>query len=214
LKKLAWLLFVSVMSSVSVGCAQRQADEGASSALEEDMEPLRRGELPSRSKLRLEAKAVSDGWNSTNARNGDGRISTGKFALSGQPNDTQLIMSAQRLLEEYTAEQEIELAGPIDGWAQSNLQTLDGQVEDVSKKIAVDAFAQEDKDENVSPVRSQVGSVITLLGAPEDVGIVHSQSYAKVEGSPDGKLRHLTLTLFVNLKTGEFAGFYAREGWM
>lgn len=211
------LVSVATMSiSVSLlGCSQRDGDDAIRSAVEAD-EPLRQVDLTGQSRLRNESRNTSQLWIDGNAmKTGDARVVAGRFVLDkGPPSEGSLVLSAQRLLQDYVADIAIELAGDIESWKPStNNADFDTLLAEVARIVTVEGFYLEQTEENVAPIRSQMDQLVSLLGEKDDVTLVRAHSYAFVDGSPNGHLRRVSLGLCVNRVSGEFVAFFSRQGW-
>jgi hypothetical protein len=174
---------------------------------------LRNESLPASNKLRQVSKRVDVKWGDANIMNGSvgtmsGAICT-KGGLPAKPAISRWAADVLRSAVQTTDEQPLT-KGPTVSYVPMT-RTVASQV---AKTIALEGFCYADNSGNIAPVSSDIRRVLKKLGPSEDLMLVRTKGAVQIPMSDSTKNWDVANFIFLNKKTGAFAAFYSREGWI
>jgi hypothetical protein len=173
---------------------------------------IRNESLPASNKLRQVSSRVDASWGDANIMNGSVGTMSGRICKTGAPSKAQITRWASDLLRGavQASDEQPLTAGPTISFVPMK-RTIAFQV---AKTVALDGLCYANNSDNIAPVSSDIRRVLKTLGPAQDLMLVRSKGKVQVPMSDSQKNWDVTNYIFLNKKTGAFAAFYSREGWI
>lgn len=174
---------------------------------------FRNESLPAANKLRQVSKRVDVKWGDANIMNGVVGTMSGQICVKGKlPSNAAIRGWARDVLKsavQVTDEQ------PLTKAPSASIIPMKRTIAfDVATTIALDGFCFAKSSENIAPVSSDIRRVLRKVGPASDLMLVRTRGKVVVPMSDSDKKWDVTNYIFLNKKTGGFAAFYSREGWI
>lgn len=198
------LALVLAVPLAIVACAPAPSDSQDAAESEVRSGGLVRQDLPA-GPFRDRAGEIAQEWLDGNIMTGDARIDAGRF--KGTLSPEALTKFAETMVTDHLREME---EGTMTEVSTTTPPFTDALIKDAAKVVAVDGFVFDPSNpDNIKTVEGDIRTVTGFLGDPTKLDAVTLRARIK-EADPDHDA--VSLWIFVNRETKEFAAFYAREG--
>ncbi|MBI4350350.1 MAG: hypothetical protein HY550_02820 [Elusimicrobia bacterium] len=164
-------------------------------------------DLPKSHKVRKAAEGTDSQWGDEDIMNGVVHVRSGHMVFDGGLAKDRLAATVTEYVKVYFKYYDEQiLAAPVKAETGLAVKTaVDLAALNIAKGFNYDTGNQE----NIKPLRAQIGRLTGLLGA--EVTVLSAKSRAVIEDI-GGDALEVGMVIFVNTRTGEYLAFYSREG--
>jgi hypothetical protein len=178
---------------------------------------IRNESLTANNPVRISAADLDASWADANIMNGSVGVMSGQLDFSsGAPSEAQLKNWAGLMLKD--AVQEIDNSALTAAPKVTAGEANDKAIQKAATQVGAEGFVLTNSPANIAPVTTEISASIRALGDRADLRMYRAQGTTGIEDSPETPRGDdqwkAGVHLFVNQRTGQFMGFFSREGWV